>query len=561
MTSSTVSLRSLHEALSEGEFGLTIESSQEGKAAATRALRILDDHVFPRLDALEAPILCVLGGSTGAGKSTLLNSLLREKVSASSVVRPTTRQPLLVHRPEDSEWFLSSSVLPSLGKKRLLEASSRQASESTAQVVELFESDSLPEGLALLDAPDLDSVVDTNREMARQLFDTADLWVFVTTAARYADAIPWETLSMAGRSGVVVAVVLNRVPPGAHEAVSEDLRRLLGENGLSEAPLFTVEEQTLEDELLPREAVSLLDEWLRLICENAQARAEIAHKAVMASLGEVVDDSQRAIKAFEAETEVYAEGQQALDEAQEKSLERIRVATADGTLLRGEVLARWYEIVGAADLTRSLGRGVAFLRDRVTHYLTGKPAPVVPVEDALEEGLAELLADELMRTRDDVTELWHAHRGLRELIPDTEKNADIRELSTQITREWQKDLLEIIRTQGASRRTTARVMTVGLNVVAVALMIVIFASTGGLTGLEVGVAGASAAVSHKLLEAIFGDQAVRAMTKEAHTILEDRIRSALASVVEDFTAELDRGKSEDNVARALQAVLADWKLR
>ena len=51
--------------------------------------------------------------------------------------------------------------------------------------------------MGLLDAPDLDSVSQTNREMAGMLMAAADLWFFVTTAARYADAVPWAALRAA----------------------------------------------------------------------------------------------------------------------------------------------------------------------------------------------------------------------------------------------------------------------------------------------------------------------------------------------------------------------------
>ena len=40
----------------------------------------------------------------------------------------------------------------------------------------------------MLDAPDIDSVVVQNRQLASQLLAAADLWLFVTSAARYADA-------------------------------------------------------------------------------------------------------------------------------------------------------------------------------------------------------------------------------------------------------------------------------------------------------------------------------------------------------------------------------------
>ena len=48
----------------------------------------------------------------------------------------------------------------------------------------LVDVDTLPPGLGLLDAPDLDSVSQTNREMAGMLMAAADLWFFVTTASR-----------------------------------------------------------------------------------------------------------------------------------------------------------------------------------------------------------------------------------------------------------------------------------------------------------------------------------------------------------------------------------------
>ena len=70
----------------------------------------------------------------------------------------------------------------------------------------------LPAGLALLDSPDIDSVAAENRALAAQLLAAADFWLFVTTAARYADAVPWELLHAARDRGTALAVVLNRVP-------------------------------------------------------------------------------------------------------------------------------------------------------------------------------------------------------------------------------------------------------------------------------------------------------------------------------------------------------------
>ena len=102
----------------------------------------------------------------------------------------------------------------------------------------LVASTALPPGLALLDAPDIDSVVESNRELARQLLAAADLWLFVTTAARYADAVPWDLLYDAAQRGTSLAMVLDRVPPQAIEEIRADLASMLRDHDLGNAPMF-----------------------------------------------------------------------------------------------------------------------------------------------------------------------------------------------------------------------------------------------------------------------------------------------------------------------------------
>ncbi len=61
------------------------------------------------------------------------------------------------------------------------------------------------------DAPDVDSISDDNRKLARQLLAAADLWVFVTTANRYADAVPWKLLLDAASRDIMVAMLNGNV--------------------------------------------------------------------------------------------------------------------------------------------------------------------------------------------------------------------------------------------------------------------------------------------------------------------------------------------------------------
>jgi energy-coupling factor transporter ATP-binding protein EcfA2 len=234
----------LRDTLVEVPLSVELPGADDARAQAASAVQQLDDYVLPRLRDVDAPVLAVVGGSTGAGKSTLVNSLVGSEVSRPGVLRPTTRSPVLVHHPDARQWFHDDRILPGLTR---VEGGSSESSDH----LELVALDTVPPSLALLDAPDIDSVVDANRAVAAQLLDAADLWLFVTTAARYGDAVPWEFLRRAVARGVVVGVVLNRVPPGAGAEIGPHLDEMLRAEGLGLAPTFTVEEQPLADGRLP----------------------------------------------------------------------------------------------------------------------------------------------------------------------------------------------------------------------------------------------------------------------------------------------------------------------
>ena len=89
------------------------------------------------------------------------------------------------------------------------------------------------------------------------------------------------------------------------------------------------------------------------------------------------------------------------------------------------------------------------------------------------------------------------------------------------------------------KRSTARFLAFGVNGLSVALMVVVFSSTGGVTGAEVGIAGGSAVLGQKLLEAVFGDQAVRRLAENARRDLRERVSALLAEERMRFTETLD----------------------
>jgi hypothetical protein len=121
-------------------------------------------------------------------------------------------------------------------------------------------------------------------------------------------------------------------------------------------------------------------------------------------------------------------------------------------------------------------------------------------------------------------------------------------------RGWQQDLIRLIEDEGAGKRTMARVTALGVNGVAVTLMIVSFASTGGLLGIEVGIAGGTAVVAQKLLESIFGEDAVRRLARRSQQNLAQRVSDLLVHDARRFTVLLDEVR-EDEETEHLRALV------
>ncbi|MBF1231072.1 MAG: GTPase domain-containing protein [Isoptericola variabilis] len=535
--------RSLTHALEE-----SLSAIPDGsRGDAQRALRRLQDVVLPRLEDADAPVLVVVGGSTGSGKSTLVNSLLGRNVSRAGAVRPTTRRPVLICSPQQRDWFMSDRVLPRLAKS---EGSGGDSLDAITIAVE----ETLWPTVGIVDAPDIDSVEDGNRRLASELLDGADLWVFVTTAARYADAVAWKHLEEAGSRGLRVAIVLNRVPVGAAEEVREDLASLARQRGLGEVMIVTVEEQPLTDGRLPAAAIAPIGAYLESIGRDAQERAAIVRRSLS---GAVSSSLQETAHALEAARERNREFEAASEDVRQliSSYAREASSSSSDDVLRGEVSARIAEVLGSWDMTKTVSRVFSGLSSRLMGAIRGQAAPDVQVQRDLTGGLAQRLADQYHRA-------WQESvRRARSLVDtssfDEFLDVDaVAQRARRVAQEWTSEVTELIRAQAESSRVSGRMLAGGINVVTVSLMVAAFTMTGGLTGVEVGIAGASAALSQTVLEAYFGERTVRSLAEQARDALERLVAASLSDVVEPVSALLDR--SDEGVRLdALEQALGD----
>lgn len=514
----------------------------------------IDDYLLPKLERLDAPLLAVLGGSTGAGKSTITNSLLGENISMPGVLRPTTRMPVLVCHPEDEPWFLGEGVLPDLAR-------TTGTSQETGAGLRVVATSSLRAGLALLDSPDIDSVELANHDLAAQLLGAGDLWLFVTTAARYADAVPWEYLARAQQRSVALAVIVNRVPVGAAAEITTHLSEMLADNGLGDSRLFPITEGALDDGRLVS-GIEPLATWLDALVSDAGARAVMVRR----SLDGALDSLSLRVDQLATAVEVQASSGEALRTfAQlqyEEALTRIDSELNSGNLLRGEVLDRWTEYVGTGEFMEKLQRGVGRMRDRIVAIFKGAAGPAnTEARGALESNLSVLVRDAADGAALDVVEGWQTMPGGPEALSDASPTlhratAELRGRLDSEIEAWQAEVLEMINEQAGSKIAVARTLSLGINGVGVALMMAVFSQTGGVTGTEAAVAGGTAAVSQAVLSAVFGDQAVSNLARQARERLLIRIQSILDTERSRFAVQLTEVPRPDSAAELRNAVEA-----
>jgi energy-coupling factor transporter ATP-binding protein EcfA2 len=519
----TYALDQLRAAVDDLSFPFEMPGVLSARSERQFVLDRLEGYVLPRVAEPDAPLLVVIGGSTGAGKSTLTNSLIGVDVSPSGFLRPTTRQPVLVHNPVDTAAFVSHRILPHLSRTTIAGYSLDGAGPppSGTASLQLVPHDAVPPGLAIVDSPDLDSVVSGNRTLAQQLFRAADLWIFVTTGTDYADAVPWDLLGDAVQRRVAVAVVLDRMRVGELEPVRMHFATMLIERGLSSAPVFTLPDASLTDGMLPAKLIAPLQGWLDRQASEAVRGAHI-ERAVDGTLGQVLDRID--VLAAAADEQVIADRRLRVDlEALfGRARERLLSAAVDGSVpADARVRNAWSQLADATDPSTG-GR----LRRRVTAALRGN-ARFAEASTALRATLVTTATAHVEDALDLVSGHWHNHPvALEQLAVDSRTTpfrigADFRARTEAAVLGWQGSTQELTR-PGTARHAGDP----GEDPLVLAL-----------TTLATGPSGEPATAAHTLLEA--GDGTVP--VQDAVRIVRDDLLRRLAGLV---TAEAERLRVE-----------------
>ncbi|GAB4083839.1 dynamin family protein [Myceligenerans cantabricum] len=354
---------------------LPIEGAGDAEASRERLLAQLDEHLLPRLGELSSPALVVLAGSTGAGKSTIFNSLLRGDISDAGVLRPTTREPVVGIHPRDRE-MLTTGV---------------------TELARVVEHDGVPRGTALLDAPDLDSFVSQNRSTADKLLEGADLWLFVTTAARYGDALPWEALDRARERGASVAIVLNRVGAEDLATIRADLNARMRERGMTAAPLFVIPDVGPHEGMLDSTLVAAIGRWLAMMAGPERSRTVVVRtlKGALKALPDWVDSLVAAVdQQGAAARELRRVVDVVVPDAEAAARGTINAGTSGG----GQVAARYAELVASRRIDRvTMHEGVVRTTRRAGRT---REEALKPLREVTERAAARALAAAGARTEE-----------------------------------------------------------------------------------------------------------------------------------------------------------------
>jgi len=527
---------------------------------ARERARQLRDHlegfVRPRAADIEAPLIVLLLGPTGAGKSSLLNAIAGAEVSKAGVLRPTTREAVLYASESDAKHILSGDRLRLIAGDRIIHVPAPESSS----------------GVAVIDAPDIDSVERDNRELADVLLEVSDLCVFVTTATRYADLVPWQVLRRAQERGLPLVVLLNRVPGDARDrdVVLADARRLLSEAGMNEADetldLIAVTEGDVDARVngLARETVRpLLDRIAQLTTESEERRS-----VAMDALAGAVRGLAPLVHAVADDLEHEAIDAEALrriaETAYADELAKLSHDLRGGVLLRAEVLRRWHDFVGADQVTRFISSGLGRLRGLLLTAFRGTPtAPVAIVEEEMASTLEALALRHATEAARRTASAWSERSDAAVLIDGDAALWSASDRFAPAIREglatWMRATIDDVRAGGGRKRAVAQVAALGVNAVGVAVMLGVFAHTAGLTGAELGIAAGTAYLNQKLLEALFGERAMEQLIEQARSRLDALLTSLFAAERERFDALAPRPAALHELAVKLRASVSDLR--
>ena len=545
----------------------------EAKAERAKLLSQVDDYLLPRLRRSAAPILVSLVGSTGSGKSTLINSIVGMQVSATGVRRPTTNSPVLACHPDDVDWFAENNFLPSLPRVRQ-EGLARPGRDG---LLVLAATEGTPKGLALLDTPDIDSVVKAHHEFAYQFLDASDLWLFVTSASRYADAPVWQVLQHARDRRASLGIVLSRVPTGSRAELVGHFTAMLDANGISTADRFVIPETRLAAGMLPPEASREIRAWLTDTARRDERRVAVLTQ----TMSGVLDTFRARVPALaahaEAQLAVRSRLRKQAEEPYRSALAEVAKAARDGTVLRGEVQARWRDFVVTGDLMRAL-RSRKVPRQGKRARKRQVPERGAAMKTALRSALAGAVISAADRAAEEADSQWRTDTAGAAMLGSAERerasghradrlfasafgdggaeepnlaksDQDLPLRAARAISAWQDHVMRLVQLAGQQKRSLTRSAPLDDDTLALVAVLAILGEDA--TSSDVAATSDDSDIltlPRRIVTAVLGEEAVHGIFRTARAELNERARLLLDEELRRFSEVIDGAGQCDEVA-------------
>jgi hypothetical protein len=348
--------------------------------------------------------------------------------------------------------------------------------------------------------------------------------------------------------------------------VLADVARLLAEAGVrtEDVELVSINEGALDPSIdgLERAAVEPVRKRIEALGADRDARRELAARALAGSLMGIAPLVERVADDLEHEAiEADALRRYALHAFRTESAS-LREQISGGAFLRAEAMRQWQAYVGADEITRFFSSGIGKLRGTIS-ALFGR-TPRAPVAEVREDTLADLTALARSHAADAARRtatLWSEDPRTRDIVADdpslwsTSSSFDD-DLGVRLEG-WLAGIAEDVQRSGGSKHVLARGASIGVNAAGVGVMLATFAQSGGITGVEVGLAAGTAFLNQKLLEALFGEAAMVEMIGRARANLASAMDATFDEQLARYEALVPDGAGFRDLAARLRAGAAE----
>jgi hypothetical protein len=344
--------------------------------------------------------------------------------------------------------------------------------------------------------------------------------------------------------------VVNRMPTDETDQriVLEDLRRVLKDTALrgiddARVQIVGVAEGRLDPsgERLELDAAAPVLQRIDELAADRERRLALSRRALEGALagldpllGSVAADVEHAAAEGEALRAIAAK-------AYDAELAALFDELRGGTFLRTEVLRHWESYVKADQITRFFSRGLGRIRGTIVAVFRGMPeAPVGVVEKEVTSDVIAVAVARATEAARRIASEWSSRAGpTDQLARDPSLWSASPDLAARVKprlADWVTSIATDVQARGAGKRDLAFGVSLGVNALAVAAMVGVFAHTAGVTGTEIGIVAATGFLNQKLLQAIFGEAAMREMIANAR----DRLETLLGDEFSNERSRYDR---------------------